>query len=356
MLEAAVDSLSNPEYVPLPEATSSELDGPLFGSDWFHFFAKCPVEIRIKIWRAALTPRIIKCKHSNNQNIFTGPSTPITLLNVSKESRETAFLYGEYGLVSTSPSMVYFSPIVDYLWFDAGWTPLAPQEFQAQLLQPPPLRHDFSESLPAHLMNLQNIMVHPNWSDQRMKPTIKFAKFPRLARILVAADERSIGIQSQVMMDTIYDLKIYFAIAKKHDTKVKMPDIAVGCLGWTGADGRRLHHANEDNRQLVGIFENYGEMKDHQGKLREEEWRFTRDHFATPKPSIIAKLERARELSEKKMKLENPEDTKAPSESPRYENSDAERENMQSELPAYNDVVSTDLGANATSCVGDVRS
>jgi hypothetical protein len=307
----------------------------------FPLFYRLPAEIRVKIWEAAITPRIIKCKHSHDRNLFTGPSHPVALFNTCQESREAAFLYGEYDLISTSPSMVYFSLKYDYLWFDAGWTSLVPQ-FPMPPNSPPTLRHDFTESLPSHLLRLRNIMIHPNWSDQRMKPTVQFAKFPQLKHVLVAADERSIGIQSQVMLDTIYDLKMYYTLAKRSMPKAKTPHIAVGCLGWTGPDGKRLYHTNEDNRQLVGVFESYGAMKDHQQSLRDMEWKFTRDRFSIPKPSIIAKLQRAKELSERKNLIRT---RPADSSSPIYDNLDSQTDVSLSELPTYRDVVSTDVEA-----------
>ncbi|EPE29919.1 hypothetical protein GLAREA_01079 [Glarea lozoyensis ATCC 20868] len=303
----------------------------------FTMFQQLPVEIRLRIWESAITPRIIKCKHSHDRNLFTGPSHPVALLH----SREAAFLYGEYDLVSTSPSMVYFSLKYDYLWFDAGWTSFEPPRYRIAN-RPPPTSHDFTESLPSPSLKLRNIMIHPNWSDKRMKPTVQFANFTKLQRVLVAADERSIGIQSQVMLDTIYDLKMYYTIAKQKLPETKTPKIAVGCLGWTGSEGKRLYHTNEDNRQLVGIFDTYAEMKDHQQSLRELEWKFTRDRFSTPKPSIIAKLQKARELSERN----NPTGIGhgEPS-SPNNDNLNVQVDIPPNEPPTYTDAVSGDADA-----------
>jgi hypothetical protein len=175
-----------------------------------------------------------------------------------------------------------------------------------------------------------------------MKPTVQFAKFSQLEHVLVAADERSIGSQSQVMLDTIYDLKMYYTIAKRELPKTKPPHIAVGCLGWIGIDGKRLYHANEDNRQLLEVFESYGEMKDHQQELRYQEWKFTRDRFSSPKPSIIAKLQKAIELSESNKTLEaGPADES----SPRYDESGSQGSLSSIEPPSYEDVVSADFEA-----------
>jgi hypothetical protein len=329
----ASTSKSDDEVTPL---NSRELDAESHLS--FPMFQQLPVEIRLRVWEAAIIPRIIKCKHSHDRNLFTGPSHPVALLHVCQESREAAFLYGEYDLVSTSPSMVYFSLKYDYLWFDAGWTSLEPPRYRVRT-RPPPTSHDFTESLPSPSLKLRNIMIHPNWSDKRMKPTVQFAKFTKLQRVLVAADERSIGIQSQVMLDTIYDLKMYYTIAKQKLPETKTPKIAVGCLGWTGSDGKRLYHTNEDHRQLVGIFDTYAEMKDHQQSLRDLEWKFTRDRFSTPKPSIIAKLQKARELSERN----NPTGTDhGEASSPSNDTLDVQMDTPQNEPPTYTDAVSGD--------------
>jgi hypothetical protein len=299
----------------------------------FSVFSELPVEIRVKIWEAAITPRIIKCKHSKDGNLFTGPSHPFALFNVCRESREAAFLYGEYVLVSTSPSMVYFSPKYDFLWFDAGWMSLVPLPHYGN--RP---RHDFTESLTAKLSQLRNIMIHPNWSNNRMKPTVQFAMFPQLQTVLVAAEnERSIGNQSQVMLDTIYDLKMYYTMAKRTSPDVRIPRIAVGCLGWTGPDGKRLYHSKEDNRRLIGVFDSYAAMKEHQQSLRNMEWEFTRDRFSASKPSIIAKLAKARELSEQKISAATGSRS---SSAPSYNLVDSQTDPTLDTLPSYRDAVS----------------
>ncbi|KAG9229816.1 hypothetical protein BJ875DRAFT_176969 [Amylocarpus encephaloides] len=313
------------------------------GESSFSLFPQFPAEIRIKIWEAAIAPRIIKCKHSNNLNIFTGPSVTLPLFNVCQESRETAFFRGEYKLVSASPNMIYFSPIYDYLWFDAGWSSLIAQ---ASTIHNPPSKsqEDFAQSVPDYMLKLRKIMVHPNWSDQRMKPTVQLTKFTFLKTILVAADERSIGVQSKVMLDTIYDIKMYYNIAKRDNPSIQIPQTAVGCLGWTGADGRRIYHSNEDNRQLVGIFENYSAMKDHQQMLREEEWRFTRDRFTNPQAKFIAKLERARELSKKIQKSKGSSEMSLhPRHSSVEESPRLITEPPEDELPAYREAASSNV-------------
>lgn len=326
----------------------------------FQLFANLPSEIRSKIWEAALilTPRIIKCKRVEERNVFTGPPAPVALLNVCRESRHIAFLYGEYELVSSLP-LVYFSPVVDYLSIDAGWKPLVPST------QPQPLvpKHDFATSLSAHQLQVRKMLINPSWNNKRVIPTVQFTKFPHLERILIAADEYSVGNQSKVSCDTVYDLKMYYHVTKKTNPSlnVTLPQIAVGCLGWVGKDKWKLQHENDDNRQLIHMFNTESAMKEHQQRFREEAWKFTQERFSHGQSSIVAKLQRARELSEKKQResrgVSKPsEDTEAPSESkpnenpplptapldsaPEYETRDSQMD--RNELPAYAAPVSSD--------------
>ena len=256
----------------------------------FSIFSALPAEIRMRVWESSLTPRIIRWIRMNDRNVFSTPSNSLPLLAVSRESREAAFLYGKYQFLTASASPLYFSPILDYLWFDPGWT-------QLHMHQPhlSPFREDPLEPLLPDLSLLQNIMVHPNWSDQRMRPTVLFAKLPLIKRVLVAADEKSIGFQNQVMLETVKDIKMYYNAVQNANPAVRRPYIAVGCLGWTGQERRSIRHGNEDTRQLVTIFENDSEMKAHLNFLREEEWKFTQ-RFDRPK--IVHSLRRARERKE----------------------------------------------------------
>lgn len=200
------------------------------------------------------------------------------------------------------------------------------------------------------------MLINPNWNRERAIPTFQFANFPNLERILVAADEYSIGNQSKVSRDTIYDLKMYYHVTKKADPslKVMVPQIAVGCLGWVEEDKWKLQHDNDDNRQLIHVFDTDSAMKEHQQRFREEAWKFTQERFSHGQSSIVAKLQRARELSEKKKKenegatnpssgIEIPSETKqnerppspkVPLDSaPEYERRDPQMD--RNELPAY---------------------
>ncbi|KAH8682807.1 hypothetical protein BGZ60DRAFT_398766 [Tricladium varicosporioides] len=346
---------SSPKLAPSPQANQFSSKDE---SESFQLFPNLPGEIRAKIWEAAIIPRIVRCKRVNDQNVFTSPSKSLPLLGTCQESRESAFLYGEYILISKLPTFVYFSPKIDYLWFDAGWTSL--------IQQPPPpiddprqVKPKLIESLPPDLLTLRNIMVHPNWTDERMKPAVPLTRLRHLERVLVAADEKSIGFNSKFLLGTVYDIKMDYTIAKRKDIDITTPHIAIGCLGWTGADRRRLHHGNEDSRQLVAVFEDAGAMKNHLKALRDEEWKFTHGQSTGAVPSFLLKLQRAQEATERARKMSNaPEPSSMPQTSelsiaghnlndfndPQGSPHDiVSNEHLANELPTYSDVVNDDM-------------
>lgn len=297
----SASKLSSSEEIPNKriKTFATKHSAPVAHSDsgTFTIFSKLPIEIRARIWEKAITPRIIRCNRTNDENIFTAISKSLPLIKVCRESREAAFLYGGYILLRTSP-YIYFSPKIDYLYFDVGWEPLTPRLFPPT---PPKRPCNFVETLEAinpGLKMLRNIMVHPSWSDERMKPTVPLAQFPQLDRLLVSSDEKSIGPRSNVMFDAVHDLRMYYVAVKKQNPNINIPWIAVGCLGWTGADRWAIHHGSRDNRQLVAVFQDYAAMKEHQRLLREEEKRFTQERFASRPPSFMLKLRLAREAYE----------------------------------------------------------
>lgn len=275
-----------PNERPLPTYSQHGSNNPAIPS--FPLFSSLPTEIRFKIWKASLTPRIVRWIRSNDHHIFTAPSGSIPLLSVSREAREATFLYGAYALISAAYVPVYFSPTIDFLWFDPGWMPFSDL---ASVDREDPLDPFLPE-----LSTMRNIMIHPNWSGKRMRPTVLFRKLPCLEKILVAADEKSIGFQSKVMLETVKEIKSYYAAIQARDSAIKMPYIAIGCLGWIGGERRRMRHGREDNRQLVKVFEMLWEMNAHMKFLREEEWRFTQDRFERPR--IAHRLRWAREMNE----------------------------------------------------------
>jgi hypothetical protein len=257
----------------------------------FALFARLPIEIRNQIWKASLTPRIVKWIQKHDHDVFEVPSKSRALFSVNREAREAAFFYGEYILVSETPRTMYFSPIIDYLFFDPGWIDLV--GLQADSRRPDPL----DVFLPK-LVDVRNIMVHPNYTEERKKPTVLFEKLPSLERVLVAADEKSIGFQSKYMISTVYDIdKYYTATARTRIPNIKKPYIAVGCLGWVGPERRSMHHGSEDHRQLVAVFENDKEIKAHAASLREEEWKFVQERFHHQRPKLKLKFRERRDDS-----------------------------------------------------------
>jgi len=255
----------------------------------FQLFSQLPIEIRNQIWKTSLAPRIVKWKRADDENIFEVPSKTLPLLSVNRESREAAFFYGEYQKVSADPRTMYFSPIIDYLLFDPGWVQLVGH---TNVNKPDPistLLPDFSK--------IRNIMVHPNYTEERKTPTALFENLRSVRRILVAADEKMIGAQRKHMVATVYDIdKYYMATAKRRIPDIKRPYIAVGCLGWVGSERHRWHHPSEDHRQLVAVFDHEDQMSEHAVTLREEEWKYVQNRFKPGRPKSILKFRQPGEL------------------------------------------------------------
>lgn len=129
-------------------------------------------------------------------------------------------------------------------------------------------------------------MVHPNWSPNgQTHLTFSFGKLPSLTEILVAADEKSVGLHSEIMLKTVADIKKHYTSFGKH-TPTEIPRIAIGCLRWIGSGQERFE-------RLVAVFEKSEEMKAHLALVRQEEWKFTSRNFSRPK--IAHKLRFVRE-------------------------------------------------------------
>ncbi|KAH7310024.1 hypothetical protein BKA65DRAFT_559341 [Rhexocercosporidium sp. MPI-PUGE-AT-0058] len=286
--DETVISDSSPDF--LPDSTG-QAQGPTLHAPSsprvFTLFLNLPPELRAPIWKHALPRRIIKWTRTANSSTFSAPSNSTPLFEVCKESREIAMLYGEYIDVSepsvssssssgsNSDQPVLFSPLLDYLLFEPIWTDLIPRP-GAKIL-PDPL-----DSLPANMRKVRSIMVHPHYTDERKRPTALFEKLPCLEQVLVAADEKSIGFQSKFILGTVYDIKLYYAADVRRripesERSFKTPYIAVGCLGWTGKERRKMNHGKQDTRELVAVFENEAQMKVHLAGVREEEWKFTQE-------------------------------------------------------------------------------
>ncbi|CZT12789.1 uncharacterized protein RAG0_16493 [Rhynchosporium agropyri] len=249
----------------------------------FTLFSNLPPELRAPIWKLALPRRIIKWTRNTGVNTFSTPKNSI--FEVCKESREAAMLYGEYVNVSEPlrsfisdsclEKPVLFSPLFDILLFEPIWTNLMP--VLGAKITPDPL-----DSLPTQMRTVRSIMVHPHYTDERKKPAALFEKLPFLEQILVAADEKSVGSQSKFILGTVYDIRLYYAadVRKRipeQESRSKTPFVAVGCLGWTGKERRKMNHGKQDTRELVAVFENEAQMKAHLAGVREEEWRFTQE-------------------------------------------------------------------------------
>ncbi|KUJ11570.1 uncharacterized protein LY89DRAFT_227657 [Mollisia scopiformis] len=237
----------------------------------FTVFAALPTEIRLQIWNQSLTPRMVKWIRKNERNVFSAPTRSLPLFEVCRESREASILYASYKKLPGSSGYIWFSSLIDYLFFNPGWIGLVDPAHVTPLADP-------LDSLLPELENVRNIIVHASYTDDRKKPITMFEKFSSLEQILVAGEERSIGTQSKFMLGTVYDIKLYYvAMVKKRKPDVRIPYIAIGCLGWTGNERRQMHHGSGDNRQLLAVFDNQSQMMTHLSSVREEEWRFIQE-------------------------------------------------------------------------------
>ncbi|KAE8442936.1 hypothetical protein EG329_002540 [Mollisiaceae sp. DMI_Dod_QoI] len=242
----------------------------------FTVFGQLPIEIRLQIWELSIPSRVVKWIRKNEKNIFSASSKSLPLLEVCQESRQAALLYGSYVKVSAVSGYIWFSPREDFLFFDPGWIGLFLGHHEMPRIDP-------LDSILPQLEHVRNIMVHPNYTDDRKKPTTMFEKLPLLERVLVAADEKSIGLQNKFMLGTVHDIRLYYvAMVKKRKPDVRVPYISVGCLGWVGDERRKMHHGDGDNRRLVAICDNYSQMMMHLSSVREEEWRFIQERGSKP--------------------------------------------------------------------------
>lgn len=244
----------------------------------FHSFPKLPTEIRAQIWQTSILPHIIRWirlddEAENSSNLFTCSRRYSPLLAVSQEAREAIF----FSAVFLDPrNRVWFNPSIDYLHLDPAWTNLRSHG----------LIKDPLDSLPFDFKLVRNIMVHPNYTDDRLRPSVLLERMPLLETILVVADERSIGVQSKFMLASVYDLQKYYEGVKHNNPETKIPYIAVGCLGWVGDERGKLHHRDEDGRQLVAVFDGHTQMKEHLNAMREEEVKFLKERFKYKKAGL----------------------------------------------------------------------
>ncbi|KAK4683219.1 hypothetical protein QC764_123180 [Podospora pseudoanserina] len=83
--------------------------------DEFHLFPFLPAELRLQIWRLALSPRVVVLTQS-----FTSPTPPPTLLSVCHESRQESLR----SLVLLPLINTYFHPGTDILYYPRPVSPL----------------------------------------------------------------------------------------------------------------------------------------------------------------------------------------------------------------------------------------
>jgi hypothetical protein len=108
----------------LPSESTECRPSPLepYGEKSYHLFSAFPPEIRIKIWEAvliweaALESRIVRWIRTTEGSVFTAPSKSLPLLAVCKESRETAFLFAGYRVLTASSKSLFQS---------GTWLPMA---------------------------------------------------------------------------------------------------------------------------------------------------------------------------------------------------------------------------------------
>jgi hypothetical protein len=235
----------------------------------FPRFSELPAEIRIQVWRNSMSPRIIRWHNKDERNVFTVPQTGTPLLRVCHESRATAFTYGKYKVLQPDPISppFYISPPLDWLLFDPTWFEKDPPHLRPSSAQQK--RQESMNSILPCFDSIQNLMVHPNWSGVRVRPLVLFGELTSVRNVLVAVDEKSIGLQSKVLMESTWDIRSYY-----QSTSTQLPYIAVGCLGWIGDDRWSMQHGDRDTRELIRVLESYATMHTHKKALENERRRF----------------------------------------------------------------------------------
>lgn len=193
---------------------------------------------------------------------------------------------------------------------------------------------------------VKKIMVNPNYTDSRLRPGIPVQNFTALERILVVADEKSLGAQGKFLLASVYDLQKYYEGMKRKDSGVKIPYIAIGCLGWTGEEKGKLVHGEEDARQLVAVFDSHAQMKDYLGVMREEEVRFLKERFEGKNSGFKLKFREG-----KSMEVVEAEGVGRPPGFEELENGSAEA--GEDELPNYADLVAADSAADSATSSGE---
>ncbi|KAM3082304.1 hypothetical protein ACMFMG_004748 [Clarireedia jacksonii] len=171
---------------------------------------------------------------------------------------------------------------INWLLFDPTWFESEPPHMHGPSSAQQKREQSMNSILPC-LESIQNLMVHPNWSGVRVRPLVLFGTLPSVKKVLVAADEKSIGLQSKVLMESTWDIRSYY-----QSINAQLPYIAIGCLGWTGDDRWSMQHGDGDTRELMGIFESYATMHIHKKALENERRMFTEQRVMDPE--LVRKL------------------------------------------------------------------
>lgn len=84
----------------------------------FHLFSLLYTELRFKIWKYALEPRIVSIRYNPTSRKCESPTPLPALLHVNRESRyETLRLYPLLFATPTAPSHIPFNPMLDTPYF-----------------------------------------------------------------------------------------------------------------------------------------------------------------------------------------------------------------------------------------------
>ncbi|KAH8594621.1 hypothetical protein B0O99DRAFT_595123 [Bisporella sp. PMI_857] len=254
----------------------------------FSVFPELPTELRMRVWQLALEPRIVRWSQTSSSDgshsAFEAFPKSVSLLSVSQEARTAAFLYGEYQTLNTK-SKIYFSPMLDYLWFNPGWfdsrSVFAQQRTTTLALEMGAVFQDFA--------CVKKVMVHPNWDTEfEAKPSIQFTRLPLVEQVLVVADEKSVGLRSEIMLRTTKEVARHYVMFHEGKQNIRYPHVAVGCLRWSAAGKGQSPRSPGSGPQLVAIFESSEEMKAHLSSVLKAELEFTKQRFGQPK--IVHKL------------------------------------------------------------------
>ncbi|KAI0999336.1 hypothetical protein K3495_g8862 [Podosphaera aphanis] len=109
-------SMAN-SHLPFTASYTHQNKHPNKSLDKFTFFSRLPTELRIAIYKLALSPRILTIHYNGSSNAFTSPTSPPSLLSTTHESRiATQKYYRPYFGTTSSEAHIYFNPCLDTLY------------------------------------------------------------------------------------------------------------------------------------------------------------------------------------------------------------------------------------------------